>query len=96
MFQTASNTLCIYMIVSKMPRMLGVSVPLCLDLFGLAQLLPVDVVISLICRCQKLCSFMPPASLRALSALLTHCNWSYREPFLNKKKIGMQKKANPS
>ena len=71
------------------------SVPRWLELFGLAQPLPVDVVIPLICRCQKLCSFMPPASLCALSALLTHCNWSYWEPSLNKEKIGMQKKANP-
>lgn len=91
-FQTASNTLCVYMVISKMQRMLGVSIPLCLELFGLAQPLAVDIVISLICRCQ----FYAPASLCALSALWTHSNWSYQEPFLNTEKIGMQKKASPS
>lgn len=82
------------MVISKMQKMLGVSILLCLELFGSAQPLPVDVI-SLMCWCQRLCSFMPPASLCAPSALLTRCSRSYWEPFLNKDKIGMKKKANP-
>lgn len=90
-FQTASN-ICVLVVVSKMWRMLGVRVPLYLELFGLAQPFPVDVGVSLTCRSQKLSSAVPPAGPCALSL----CNWSHRDLFLNKEKIGMQKKANPS